>query len=73
MAEYRAYFLDDEGHIQSAPTLFEADTDAAAIEAATRLLDKHDLDLWQETRHLVRLRHQKAGVAFANEASVEEQ
>jgi hypothetical protein len=60
MAEYRIYFLDDTGHILAAPTLIQENTDESAIEAATRLLDTHDLDLWQETRHLVRLRYGRA-------------
>lgn len=56
MPEYRAYLLDQSGHTSKAAIIIHEDTDDAAITAAKGLLDIHDLDLWQEARHVVTLR-----------------
>ena len=47
--EYRAYILSSDGHIQSFEPIVCAD-DEAAITAAERLVDGHDVELWQGAR-----------------------
>ena len=57
MQEYRAYLIDESGKVSQATIFVREDTDEAAIDAAKRLLDTHDIDLWQGTRRVVTLRH----------------
>jgi hypothetical protein len=54
MQEYRAYFIGPDGHIQGYEPLICAD-DAAAIAAAERLVDGHDVELWQRDRKVTTL------------------
>lgn len=56
MADYRAYIIGDDGHFIGAEMLTIAADDAAAIEAAKRLVDKHDVELWDRDRLVVRLK-----------------
>ena len=49
MADYRVYLKGDDGHIFKAVGLVCAD-DADAIKEAKRLLDDHDIELWQLDR-----------------------
>ena len=49
MNEYRAFFLDQEGHIFSALG-FDAADDEEALQKARRLVDGHDVEVWQLTR-----------------------
>jgi hypothetical protein len=56
MADYRAYIIGDDGHFIGAETLGTAADDAAAIEAAKRLVDEHDVELWDRDRLVVRLK-----------------
>ncbi len=46
MAEYRAYIIKDDGHFKRAVDLDCCDDDAAK-EAAKKLVDGHDVELWQ--------------------------
>lgn len=55
MPEYRAYLIKD-AQFAAAPTIIEADADDVAIEQAKRLIDGHDVQLWQGTRFVVGLR-----------------
>jgi hypothetical protein len=59
MPEYRAYVIGKDDHIQSFETLVVADDDAA-IATVKRLVDGHDVELWQADRMVKRLAH-KAG------------
>jgi hypothetical protein len=56
VADYRAYQLDKFGHIFSPPTLVTANSDEAAIEAARRLINGHDVELWESTRRITQLK-----------------
>ena len=47
--EYRAYIVSDEDHFLGCMPLTCAN-DAAAVAAAKRLVDGHDVELWQAKR-----------------------
>ena len=55
MPQYRAYLIKDK-HIAAPPTLIEADADHAAIEQVKKLVDGHDVELWEGARFVVGLR-----------------
>jgi hypothetical protein len=56
MPEYRAYIIGDDGHFFEAVPLECAD-DAEAIEKAKRLVDDHDVELWQRDRKVATFAH----------------
>ena len=51
MAEYRAYILDEDGHISGAIPFLCPD-DEAAKKYARQLVDGHDVELWQGDRQI---------------------
>lgn len=51
MASYRLYGLDGVSKVASGEWI-EADSDEAAIEAATQMMDGHDCELWQGNRRV---------------------
>jgi hypothetical protein len=55
VADYRLYHLDKSGHVAGPPDGLTCDNDETAIERARRLLDDHDLELWQRDRLVMRL------------------
>jgi hypothetical protein len=54
VAEYRAYILDGDGHIQRYEPLICPD-DTTAIAAAKRLVDRYDVELWEGSRKVILL------------------
>lgn len=56
MSEYRAYILDRDRHIKGCEPLTCADDDAAIV-AAKRLVNVHDVELWQAARKVIVLAH----------------
>lgn len=58
MFEYRAYFLDEDDHFVAVQDLNCPD-DAVAIAEAEKLLDRHDIELWQLSRMVARLSHKR--------------
>lgn len=56
MPEYRAYILDRKGKIQSFEPLICANDDVT-IAHAKRLVDGHDIELWQANRKVTKLDH----------------
>jgi hypothetical protein len=54
MDEYRAYILGPDGHIQHRIDLI-CDNEEAAIEHAKRLVDGHNVELWQGARKIATL------------------
>ena len=56
MPEYRAYIIDHDGHIQRFEPIVCADDDTA-ITTATRLVDGHDVEVWQGSRKVTTLAH----------------
>jgi hypothetical protein len=56
MTYYRAYLIGDDGHFHKAIDL-DCKDDEAAIESARQLVDGHDVELWQQNRVIIRLKH----------------
>lgn len=56
MPDYRAYLIGVDGHrfIKAAHFLSDHPDDAAAIAAAKKLLDSHDVELWDRGRLVAR-------------------
>ena len=54
MADYRVYHVDQGGHIVGPPDEFTCDDDDVAIQRAKRLIDGHDVELWQLARLVYR-------------------
>ena len=50
MLQYRAYPVDEEGHILGPPILFECADDETAIKRAKQLARSHNVELWQGAR-----------------------
>ena len=53
MQEYRVYLIGEDGHFFKSIDLSCAD-DGAAIESAKKLIDGHDIELWQLDRMIAR-------------------
>jgi hypothetical protein len=60
MAEYRAYILAPDGHIIKDVDL-DCPSDDAAKEAAKKLVDGHDVELWQFGRRIETFKHNPPG------------
>jgi hypothetical protein len=56
MADYRVYVIGFDGHFKSTSELDCADDEAAKI-AAQRLVDGHDVELWQRDRKVATFQH----------------
>jgi hypothetical protein len=59
MPDYRAYLLDEAGHISHPPKIIAAETDDEAVEAAMPFVNGHDVELWHLDRRVALLRHIK--------------
>jgi hypothetical protein len=57
MLEYRAYIVGHDGHLIGCEPLVCPD-DADAIEKAKRLVDGHDVELWQRDRLIAKFLRQ---------------
>jgi hypothetical protein len=59
MPDYRAYILGEEGHRFVRVAEFSKDhaDDATALLAAKKLIDGHDVELWDGVRLVARLDH----------------
>jgi hypothetical protein len=55
MAEYRAYLIGSDGHFCDAVHLVCTD-DTEAIEKTKRLVNGHDVELWQQDRMVTTLK-----------------
>jgi hypothetical protein len=51
MAEYRAYILDEDGHVSSAIEFVCVD-DESAKKYARQFVDGYDVELWQRDRQI---------------------
>jgi hypothetical protein len=58
MPDYRAYIIGPDGHFYETVALNALDG-AAAIEAAKRLIDGHDVELWHPDRKIRKLKQEK--------------
>jgi hypothetical protein len=59
MKDYRAYILGPDGHVQARVDLIYADDENAAKEQAKRLVDGHDVELWQLDRKIATFTHKQ--------------
>ncbi|HMJ29552.1 MAG TPA: hypothetical protein VK512_12625 [Xanthobacteraceae bacterium] len=50
MPEYRFYTIGKDGHVATPAITYEAPKDADALKEAKRLLDGHDIEIWQGAR-----------------------
>jgi hypothetical protein len=75
MPDYRAYILGAEGHRFVMVAEFPRDhvDDAAALFAAKKLIDGHDVELWDGGRLVARLEHSSGNpsgdISWPTEAS----
>ena len=56
MADYRAFFVGDDGHFVRSVELVCPDDDTAK-EYAKNLVDNHDVELWQGERKIETFKH----------------
>jgi hypothetical protein len=59
MSRYRAYVVDENGHIVALHD-FDADTETAALVYAGRYAFGHEVEVWQRLRRVGLLRHKKS-------------
>jgi hypothetical protein len=60
MPEYRIFPLTSDNHIKSAPALIVCENDSMAMKQAQKMLDGHDLEVWEGTRRVTRLNSTEA-------------
>ncbi len=54
MPKYRAYLIENDNRVHSYKPL-DADSDEEALEAASQLVDGHDIEVWHLDRMVGRL------------------
>jgi hypothetical protein len=54
MPHYRVYFLDETGCISRPPQLIACTDDQEAREKAKQFIDGLDIEVWQDTRLIVK-------------------
>jgi hypothetical protein len=59
MPNYRAYIIGEDGHFLGAEILSECADDEAAEKAAQKLVNGHDVELWDRDRLVIRLSSKK--------------
>jgi hypothetical protein len=59
MPDYRAYIIGRDGHFFGAEFLSECADEEAAKNAAQKLVDRHDVELWDRDRLIIRLSSKK--------------
>ncbi len=52
MSTYRVFQLEEDGHTFSAPKIFQAENDVAAIVMAMQLVDGYAMEVWDETHRV---------------------
>jgi len=61
MPEYRIFTLTSDDHIKGAPALVVCKNDSAALQRAKKMLDGHNLEVWQGGRRITRLNSTDSG------------
>jgi hypothetical protein len=56
---YRVYEVDRDGHVDRPPEVIVYPDDESAIEHARRLVDGHDVEVWQEARLVIRIKRKR--------------
>lgn len=69
MRDYRAYILGTDGHRFLKVAQFASDQpdDATAMRAAERLVDGHDVELWDCARLVARFDHESRAVVTSDD------
>jgi hypothetical protein len=52
---YRVYFVDRSGHVSTPPEIVDAIDDQEATQKARQFVDGQDLEVWDESRLVVRI------------------
>jgi hypothetical protein len=50
MPEYRFYAVEIDGHVNGPAVTLEFPGDGPALKEAKRLVNGHDIEVWQDTR-----------------------
>ncbi|MDB5615763.1 hypothetical protein [Tardiphaga sp.] len=58
MPDYRAYIVGTDGHFKSSEAII-ADNDEKAVKIAQKLVDGHDVEVWQLDRKITVLPHKE--------------
>jgi hypothetical protein len=56
MPDYRIYLITEDNHIASAPRKIAVENDNSAIRQSRKLLDHHEIQLWEGRRLVTRLK-----------------
>jgi hypothetical protein len=56
MPDYRVYLITEDNHIASAPLKIAVENDSGAIRQSRKLLNRHDIQLWEGRRLVTRLK-----------------
>jgi hypothetical protein len=56
MPDYRVYLITEDNHIASAPIKIACDDDLMAVRQSQKLLDHHDIQLWEGRRLVTRIK-----------------
>jgi hypothetical protein len=56
MTDYRAYIVGPDGHFVNLK-IITADSDEQAVQAASKFVDGHDVEVWQLDRKIAILSH----------------
>ena len=69
MREYRAYIfgIDDHRFLKVAQFSSDHPDDATALQAAERLVDGHDVELWDCARLVARFDHKSRAIVCSDE------
>jgi hypothetical protein len=69
MRDYRAYILGADGHRFLKVAQFASDqpNDATAMKAAERLVDGHDVELWDCARLVARFDHESCAAVVSDD------
>ena len=57
MPAYRIYFIDRTDHISGPPKIIDCANDQEAIQKASQFVDRHDVELWERSRLVMRFPH----------------
>ena len=53
MPDYRVYKIKNNNHVAGAPVVVTCDSDREAIQQAKKLVDGHDVELWDGPRFVI--------------------
>jgi hypothetical protein len=67
--EYTLYSVDDVGHVMSHRLLVARD-DLAALEEAEKSCERHDIEVWEGTRRVARVKLGNAALNASDRMSL---